>query len=102
MKRRLLPLVVASLLFSGSASAVTNGFACTFEEFGFRYPAFDTALFSDFPAPVGTFEILTPGNVKISTNDPVFGPLPCDPTTSKALVGDTSLGTVEMRFALLK
>jgi len=98
MDRRIISSLFALTFVAGVAWAETQGFNATFEESSFTYPPFDVPLAADFKAPVGMFRINSNSNVEITTSDPTFGPLPCDPTSSKGLRIDATQFAAEVKY----
>lgn len=104
MNRRLLTALAALPFVASAASASTTGFSATFEERGFPYPTLNRFINPPgFAAPIGFFEIVSDNTVMLTDNEPVQGPAPCDPTTTKALIldGTSRVSEVYMRFPMV-
>ena len=103
MNRRIAALAALISATAAGSWAATTGFSATFEEKGFPYPALNKAIAPPgFSAPVGYFEIASQNNIILTDNEPVRGPSPCDPTTTKALIldGASTVAEVYMRFPM--
>ena len=98
MSRRISLTLTVAALAATTAFAGTSGFQSTFEELGFSYPPINTPINSNFPAPIGTFVVMSNDNIVLTDLDPVRGPLPCDPTTLRALILDATSTSAHIRL----
>ena len=98
MIRRISLTLTVAALAATTAIAGTSGFQSTFEETGFTYPPLNTPINYSFPAPIGTFVVMSNDNIVLTDLDPVRGSLPCDPTTLRALILDATTTSAHLRY----